>query len=48
MKDNEALDHIARLMSGSDWTPDTLDGIADAVRSTGRVIADTPTEDTQS
>lgn len=37
----EALDLITNLMSCSDWSPDTLDAIAEIVRSTGRQIGDT-------
>lgn len=37
----EALDLITNLMSCSDWSPDTLDAIAEIVRSTGREIGDT-------
>jgi hypothetical protein len=35
-----ALDRIAELMSGSDWSPDTLNEIAEIVRGTGRTIDD--------
>jgi hypothetical protein len=35
-----ALDLIANLMSCNDWSPDTLDAIAEIVRSTGREIKD--------
>lgn len=38
--DNLAVTAIARLMSGTEWDPDTLNGIADIVRSTGRIIRD--------
>lgn len=41
MIDTDALDTIAELMSGVEWDPDTLEAIADIVRSTGRVILDT-------
>lgn len=40
MNDTDALDAIARLLSGQEWSPDTLDGIADIVRATGRTVAD--------
>lgn len=39
--DAHALDRIAELLDGVEWTPDHLDLIAMAVRSTGRVIRDT-------
>lgn len=38
--DVAALDRIAAVMSGEEWSPDTLDAIAEAVRSTGRHIRD--------
>ena len=38
--DSNALDIIARTLSGSEWTPDMFDAIADLVRATGRTIAD--------
>ncbi len=37
---SSALDLIANLMSCKDWSPDTLDAIAEIVRSTGREIKD--------
>ena len=40
MAPEEALDAIAELMSGVEWDSDTLEGIADLVRKTGRDIAD--------
>jgi hypothetical protein len=40
MAPEEALDAIAELMSGVEWDSDTLEGIADLVRKTGRNIAD--------
>jgi hypothetical protein len=39
-KDSEALDIIARTLSGSEWTADMFDAIADLVRATGREIQD--------
>lgn len=39
-KDGEALDIIARTLSGSEWTADMFDAIADLVRATGREIQD--------
>lgn len=38
--DVEALDIIARTLSGSEWTADMFDAIADLVRATGREIQD--------
>ena len=38
--DAQALDIIARTLSGAEWTPDLFDAIADLVRATGRTIAD--------
>lgn len=38
--DSTALDLITRALSGVEWSADTLDAIADAVRLTGRHIAD--------
>lgn len=43
--DSEALDRIHKLLDGREWSADTLDAIADVVRSTGRVIRE-PQEDT--
>lgn len=40
MTDTQAMDSIAALMSGNEWSPDTLERIADIVRATGREIAD--------
>lgn len=42
MTDKEALDAIARLMSGNEWNPDTTTTIADIVKATGRTILETP------
>ena len=38
--DTEALDTIADIMSGNEWSADTLDHIAEIVRMTGRDILD--------
>lgn len=38
--DSEVLDAIATVMSGREWSPDTLDTIADCVRLSGRIVAD--------
>lgn len=38
--DIAAMNGIAAVMSGEEWSADTLDAIADIVRATGREIAD--------
>lgn len=38
--DSAAMDIIARTLSGSEWTSEMFDAIADLIRSTGRTIAD--------
>ena len=38
--DAKALDAITAEMSGREWSPDTLEAIAEIVRGTGRVIED--------
>jgi hypothetical protein len=38
--DRDALDAIAKLLSGNEWDSGTLDDVANIVRSTGRVIRD--------
>ncbi len=38
--DAEALDRIAALLDGREWTPGDLDAVAEAVRGTGRLIRD--------
>lgn len=35
-----ALDAIARILSGQEWSADTLDAVADVVRLSGRTIDD--------
>jgi hypothetical protein len=40
VKDRNALDDIAELLSGEEWNPETLNTIADLVRETGRDIDD--------
>lgn len=35
-----ALDRIAATLSGSAWSADTVDAVADIIRSTGRTVAD--------
>jgi hypothetical protein len=37
-----ALDRIATTLSGSAWSADTVDAVADIIRATGRTIADLP------
>ena len=38
--EREALDIIARTLSGTEWTADMFNAIADLVRATGRPVAD--------
>jgi xanthine dehydrogenase iron-sulfur cluster and FAD-binding subunit A len=38
--DREALDRIAAALDGREWDADTLDAVAEAVRSTGRPVRD--------
>jgi hypothetical protein len=38
--DEQALDRIAAALDGREWDADTLDAVAEAIRSTGRTIAD--------
>ena len=40
MTDTEAMDAIAAILSGTEWSADTLDEIADVVRSTDREVKD--------
>lgn len=40
MTDTEAMDEIKEIMSGNEWSPDTLDSIAELVKETGREIED--------
>lgn len=40
VSDMRAMERIAALMSGKEWSPDTLDEIAEIVRATGREIAE--------
>lgn len=40
ISDSQALDAIAAILTGSIWSPDTLEEIAEVVRSTDRTIAD--------
>ncbi len=37
-RDTEAVDAIADVLSGAEWSPDTLDIIAGIVRGVGREI----------
>ena len=36
----QALDAIAELLDGKEWSPDTTDAIADIVRRSGREVRD--------
>jgi hypothetical protein len=38
--DKDAMDAIHRLLDGREWSPDTLDEIANIVRQTGREVRD--------
>jgi hypothetical protein len=38
--DSLALDRIAAVLDGREWDADTLDAVAEAVRSTGRPVRD--------
>lgn len=38
--DASALDHIAAILTGSEWNADTITHIADIVRHTGRTVTD--------
>lgn len=38
--DERAMTLIHEVMNGEEWSPDTLDAIAEIVRLTGREIAD--------
>lgn len=38
--ENGALDQIAALLDGVEWTPDTLDAIATIIVATGREVRD--------
>lgn len=40
LPDAQALDAIARLMSGNEWDTETIEAVADLVTETGRTIAD--------
>ena len=40
LSDAQALDAIARLMSGNEWDTETIEAVADLVTETGRAIAD--------
>lgn len=45
LHDGTALDTITFIMSGKEWSADTLDRIAEIIRETGRVIAEPVTTD---
>lgn len=38
--DTTALDAIAAIMSGTEWSADTLDAIAEVLKEAGRPIAE--------
>lgn len=40
LPDAQALDAIARLMSGNEWDTETIEAVAGLVTETGRTIAD--------
>lgn len=40
LDDGAALDTIAFIMSGTEWSPDTLEAIAELVIASGRSIAE--------
>lgn len=40
LSDKEALDEIAKILSGEEWSPDHLDWIADVVHRSGRELMD--------
>ncbi len=42
--DAAILDLIAQEMDGREWSPDTLDEIAELVRATGRQVRDSEGE----
>ena len=41
LRDSEALDAVAALLSAEQWSSDHIEAVADMVRATGRTIADT-------
>ncbi len=43
--DKNALDYIAEVLSGKEWSPDTTDAISRFVRDTGREVLDYEPED---
>ena len=40
IKDSNALDLIASMLSGSEWDPETMTEVAEIIRATGRTVAD--------
>jgi hypothetical protein len=40
ISDERAMEIIQGLLDGKEWNSDTLDNIANAVRATGRCVAD--------
>lgn len=46
LPDGWALDAIASMLDGKEWSPSDLDRIADVLRSTGREVGDSePSQD---
>jgi hypothetical protein len=43
LADAQALDLIASLLSGESWSADHLEQVADLVRASGRIVADSDT-----
>lgn len=48
LTDLSAMNRIGNLLSGHEWTPDTLDAIAGIVRLTGRFIQEPVTSEEES
>ncbi len=40
LDDHTAIEVICKLLDGVEWSPTTLDAIAETVRSTGRPVRD--------
>lgn len=38
MTDSEAMDRMAEVMSGKEWSPDTLEDICSLIKRTGRKV----------
>ena len=41
MKDSNCMNEITKIMSGKEWSPDTLDYIAEVIKESGRKIEET-------